>query len=107
MSSEQPVGVSERVLYGAIIFATAKLVEKGYMSSDMQAYVAAGLVTVVGGAWGWWQNRPGRLMDRAATQIPPNTTLQITTDVNASRQDKDAADDLARSAGDKVVAKVT
>lgn len=106
MASEQPIGISERVLYGAIIFATAKLVEKGYISSDMQAYVAAGLVTFVGGAWAWWQNRPARLMDRAASQIPNNSKLVITTNAAASEEDKYAAHDLARSAGDKVVARI-
>lgn len=106
MASELPIGISERVLYGAIIFATAKLVQNGYISADTQAYVAAGLVTFAGGAWAWWQGRPGRLMDRAAAQIPDSAKLVVTIDDRASAMEKDAVHDIARSAGDKVVAKV-
>lgn len=105
-NTEITVGIFERIVYGAIIAATAKLVEKGYMTSDMAAYVAGGGMAALGSVWAWWQNRPGRLLDRAAAQIPVNGKLVITVPVHASAQDKDAAHDLARSAGENVVAKV-
>jgi len=107
MANDISTGVAERVLYGAVVAATAKLVERGYMTADMQMYVAGGAITAFGGVWAWWQNRPGRLMDRAAAQMPPNAKLVITTEPGARRQEKDAAHELAASAGANVVAKVT
>lgn len=97
---------AERMVYGAIIFATAKLVDKGYMTFDMQAYVAAGAVTFIGGAYAWWKNRPAALIDRAASQLPPSATLVIATPVTASAKDKEQAHEIAASAGEKVEAKV-
>ncbi len=105
-SNDVMMGMAERVVYGAVIAGTAKMVEKGYMTTDMQLYVAGGGVAAFGALYAFWNNRPGRLMDRAAAQMPDNSKLVITTDQNASRQDKDAAHDLARSAGENVVAKV-
>jgi len=105
-SNEMSKGIGERVVYGAVVFATAKLVDKQYMTADMQAYVAAGAVTFIGGFYGWWQNRPGRLLDRAAMQVPESSKLVITTKLDAPKQDIDAAHDLAKSAGEKVTAKV-
>ena len=104
-SNEMTTGVAERVIYGAVIAVTAKLVEKGFMTADMQMYLAGGAVAALGSLWAWWQSRPGRLMDRAAAQMPPNAKLVIETKPEASRQERDAAHDLARSAGEKVVAK--
>ena len=106
MANDMSTGIAERVLYGAVIAGSAKLVEKGYMTPDMQVYVAGGAVAAFGSLWAWWRNRPGSLMDRAAAQMPPNSKLVITTTPAASAQDKDAAHDLARSAGENVVAKV-
>lgn len=105
-STDMTMGMSERIAYGAIIAATAKLVEKGYMTPDMQVYVAGGGVAALGALYAWYNNRPGRLMDRAAAQMPENSKLIITMNQDASRQQVDAAHDLARSAGEKVEAKI-
>lgn len=105
-NNEIAKGMGERVVYGVVIFATTHLVEKGYITAEMAAYVAGGAVTFVGGAYAWWNNRPGRLMDRAASQIPEASKLVIITEQDASRQDKDAAHDLAAASGPKVVAKI-
>lgn len=106
-SNDMSTGISERIAYGTIIAATAKLVEKGYMTSDMQVYVAGGGVAALGSAWAWWINRPAAIMNSAAAQMPPNAKLVITTDPVASRQEKDAVHELASSAGEKVIAKIT
>lgn len=105
-STEMTTGITERVLYGVLLGGAMKAVEKGWISADMAPYIAGGALTLIGGAWAWWLNRPGRLMDAAAAQMPPNAKLTITMPVHASAQDKDAAHDLARSAGENVVAKV-
>ncbi len=106
MASDQITGITERVIYGAIIATTAKLVEKGYLTSDMQVYIAGGGVAAIGSVWAWWNNRPARLMDRAAAQLPDNSKLVITTPVAAPAHEKDAADELANSAGATVISKV-
>ncbi len=106
-SNDIAVGITERLLYGAIIATTAKLVEKGYMTTDMQVYVAGGGVAAFGAMYAWYNNRPGRLLDRAAAAIPESAKLAITVPQDAPKQEKDAAHELSRSAGDKVIAKVT
>lgn len=106
MASDQSIGISERVLYGVLSAAALKGVSAGWWDADTAAYIAGGAVTLIGGTWAWWQNRPARLLDRAAAQIPDRSKLVITTDVSASALDKNAIHDLARSAGEKVIAKV-
>lgn len=106
MANEMTTGIAERVLYGALLAGATKLVEKGYITSDMATYIAGGGLALAGGAWAWWINRPAKLLDAAAAQIPENGKLVITMPPHASAQDKDAAHDLARSAGENVVAKV-
>lgn len=106
-STDMSTGISERIAYGAIIAATGKLVEKGYMTADMQVYVAGGGVAAFGALYAWYNNRPGRLLDRAAAQLPPSAQLVIATSPDAPRQEKDAAHELASAAGAKVVAKVS
>lgn len=106
MNRDMTTGVSERVLYGALLALAAKGVSFGWWSSDMAAYIAGGGVTLLGGVYAWWINRPGKLMDAAAAQMPKNAKLVITTQDTASWQDKEAAHQLAGSAGDNVVAKV-
>lgn len=105
-NNEMAKGVAERWIYGGIIVLTSKFVDKGYITSDMAAYIAGGGVAAVGGIYAWWKNRPGALMNRAASQIPSNATLVVAVPVTASAQDKDAAQELAASAGEKVVAKI-
>lgn len=106
-NTDMATGITERMIYGAIIAGTAKLVGNGYMTADMQMYVAGGGVAAFGSVYAWWNNRPGRLLDRAAAQLPPSAQLVIATTLDAPRQEKDAANELASAAGDKVVAKVS
>lgn len=105
-STDMTVGITERLVYGAVIAATAKMVEKGYITTDMQLYIAGGGVAAFGALYAWYNNRPGRLLDRAAAQIPSSSKLIIATTSDASRQEKDAAHELAKSASEKVEAKV-
>lgn len=102
MANDQSVGVSERVLYGAVIFATAKLVQNNYITADMQAYIAAGIVTFGGGAVAWWQNRPARIIDRAAAQLPDKTKLVIETAPDAPSKVKDIVHELVQATSEKV-----
>lgn len=106
MASDQSIGISERVLYGVLSAAALKGVSYGWWDADMAAYIAGGAVTALGGTWAWWQNRPQRLLDRAAAQIPDKAKLVVTIDANASAKEKDEVHDLAKSSGDKVIAKV-
>lgn len=66
MNKEQKAGIVERLVYAAAMAVLTKLVAKGYIDQDMAAYVAAGAVTAVGGAWAWWINRPKALVQSAA-----------------------------------------
>lgn len=102
MANDQSIGVSERVLYGAVIFSTAKLVQNNYITADMQAYIAAGVVTLGGGTWAWWNNRPARVIDRAAAQLPEKAKLVIETAPDASLEDKVIVKDLVQATSDKV-----
>lgn len=104
-STDMTVGITERLVYGAVIAATAKMVEKGYITTDMQLYIAGGGVAAFGALYAWWNNRPGRLLDRAAAQLPVNAKLVITAAPDASRLEKDEVHILARAAGEKVVSK--
>lgn len=102
MATDQSVGVFERVLYGAVIFSTAKLVQNNYITADLQAYLAAGAVTFGGGAWAWWNNRPARVIDRAAAQLPDKAKLVIETAPDASYKDKVIVEELVQATSEKV-----
>lgn len=66
MTKDQTTGILERIVYAVAMAVLTKLVAKGYIDQDMAAYLAAGVVTFVGGAWAWWINRPKALAIAAA-----------------------------------------
>lgn len=105
MGSDQTSGIAERVLYGLILGFMMKLVEKGWITSDMAPYYATGVVAFAGGAYAWWINRPGKLLDAGARQLPKNATLVITPAPDATHSEKMEVKNLADSAGPSVVAK--
>lgn len=74
MNKDQVTGVAERLIYAAAMAVLTKLVAKGYIDQDMAAYLAAGVVTLAGGAWAWWINRPQSLM-AAAVESSPGSKL--------------------------------
>ncbi len=47
MTKDQGYGIIERLLYGAILWVAMKFVAKGYIDSEMAAYIAAGGVAAV------------------------------------------------------------
>lgn len=104
MNKDQSVGIIERVIYGVILAAAMKFVAWGYLDQDMAPYIAAGGVALVGGAYGWWHNRPASVLTRAGNTLPKNAELVIATAANASPTEKAEAHALANSASDKVVA---
>lgn len=107
LSKDQSYGITERILYGVILFVAMKFVERGYMTADMAAYVAAGGVAAAGSVWAWLINRPGSLLTAAGNQLPKNSTLVITTTPAASPVEKVEARALADSASAKVEAKTS
>jgi len=96
MNRDQTTGMFERVLYGVAMGVLTKLVAKGYIDQDLAAYVAAGFVTAVGAAWGWWINRPKALVQSAAA-VPGTTVITqpalaaATTEVNIVSSDSTKA----------------
>jgi hypothetical protein len=78
-SKDVTAGVAERILYGLALGVLMKLVAAGYLDADMAPYVAGGFVTLAGGAWAWWINRPKALLQSAAAV--PGTTVVTTNDL--------------------------
>lgn len=78
-SKDQATGVAERIIYGLAMGVLMKLVAAGYLDADMAPYVAGGIVTLVGGVWAWWINRPKALLQSAASV--PGTTVVTTPDL--------------------------
>ncbi len=76
MQKDQITGIIERVIYALAMAVLTKLVAKGYIDQDMAAYMAGGAVTLFGGAWAWWINRPKALLQSAAAV--PGTTVVTT-----------------------------
>lgn len=107
LNKDQSTGISERLLYGGLLFVAMKLVALGYLEADMAPYVAAGGVALAGGAYAWWINRPGSLLSAAGNALPKNAELVITTTPGASPLEKAEVRELAASASDKVIAKTT
>jgi hypothetical protein len=107
MTKDQGTGIVERLMYGAILALAMKFVGWGWLDPDMAPYIAAGGVGLAGGAWAWWINRPGALLTAAGNQLPQSAHLAITTSPSASALEKTEVRDLANSASDKVVAKIS
>lgn len=107
MNKDQTTGVAERVLYGILMAAFAKGVERGWYDAEMAGYLTAGALTLIGGAYAWWINRPTALLNAAGNQIPAGAKLVIETKRGAPEDDKAAAAALASAANNKVVAKTT
>lgn len=107
MNKDQTTGVAERVLYAIILAGAMKLVERGWIDTDMAIYIACGGVTAIGSAWAWWINRPSALLSAAGAQLPKNAELVITTSPQASPAEKVEARNLANDSSDKVIAKTT
>lgn len=107
VSKDQTTGIAERIAYGAILAIAMKAVERGWISTDMATYIAAGGVTALGSLWAWWINRPAALLTAAGAQLPKNSELVIATTSAASPAEKQKAHALAKSASEKVVAKTT
>ncbi len=105
MTKDQGYGIIERLLYGAILWVAMKFVAKGYIDTEMAAYIAAGGVAAAGSIYAWVHNAPGSLLTRASAPLPVDAKLVITTAPGASPAVKQEARALADSAGDKVVAK--
>lgn len=78
-------GVAERLLYGGVIFLTARLVANGYLEPEMASYLAGGAVTLFGGLWAWWVNRPIAIAQSAAAL--PNTQVITTSDIANSTKE--------------------
>lgn len=74
MNKDQVTGIGERVLYGVVTYFTAQAVAKGWIDGEMASYIATGAVSLIGGAWAWWINRPTALL-RAAAQQNPDTKM--------------------------------
>jgi hypothetical protein len=79
VNKDQVTGVAERILYGLAVGLTGIGVKKGWYDTEMAAYLAGGIVTVVGSIWALWINRPTALIQSAANQ--PNTVVVTTADI--------------------------
>jgi hypothetical protein len=105
MNRVQSFGIFERLLYGAFLFLAMQGVARKWWDADTAAYIATGALALVGGVWGWWVNRPSALLTDAASQLPGNAQLVITTRPIASLAEKVAVRALANSASDRVSAR--
>ena len=75
-TKDQASGIFERVMYGVALAAAMKFVQWGWLDAESAPYVAGGIVTLIGGAWAFWINRP-KAIAQAAANIP--NTIVITT----------------------------
>lgn len=80
MNKDQVTGISERVLYGFVMAMFGLGVKKGWYDNETAAYLAGGAVTLIGGIWAWWINRPQALI-RAAAQSTPGTVVVTTPEI--------------------------
>lgn len=74
-SKDQTTGMIERVLYGIGMFIAMKLVGLGVLDADSAPWFAGGIVTLIGGAYAWWVNRPQALMVAATAANSPQTVM--------------------------------
>lgn len=62
VSGDQLTAIGEKVVYGVAMAVCMKLVAWGWITSEEAPWYAGGAVTLAGGAYGWWVNRPKNLM---------------------------------------------
>src|SRR5262245_34105934 len=104
MNKQQGSGIAERVAYGIATLIVVRFGSKLGLTTEDIAWLAGGMVTVIGGAYGWWHNRPVAVLNRAAETLPESAALVISTPAAAPIAEKSAARDLANAASDKVIA---
>ena len=97
-TSDQTYGVVERIIYGVAMFVLMKAVTKGWITGQDAPYIAGGIVTLVGGAWAWWINRPKAIVQSAAAL--PQTVVVTTPALAASTPEKN----IVSADSNKVVA---
>lgn len=107
INTGQSAGMGERFLYGLLNFFAVRAALRGWIDPAMAEYVASGGVMLIGGAYAWWINRPNKLLNAAANNLPKNAELVITTKPQASPVEKAEAHALAASSSEKVTAKTT
>lgn len=96
MNKDQVTGVAERVVYALAMAILTKLVAKGYIDQDMAAYLAAGAVTLVGGLWAYWINRPQALMNAAVNSTPGTVIVTSAAVANTTPNDNIVSDKEAQ-----------
>lgn len=77
MNKDQGTGIAERLLYGVVVYLTAIGVKKGWYDGETAAWLTSGVVSLVGGAYAWFINRPAALAASAATQAKNETVTAI------------------------------
>ena len=106
MNQAMGIGITERLVYGVVAFLIGRYGEKLGLSQADSAWLAGGLITLVGGARAWYVNRPEKILDSAAAQIPNNAKLVVQISPNSSSTDQKAVQDLGAATGPKVEAKI-
>lgn len=82
VNKDQTTGIIERIIYAAVLALAMKLVQHGYIDSDMATYIATGAVAAFGSVYAWWINRP-QAIAQAAANIP-GTTVVTTPEIAAA-----------------------
>lgn len=116
-NTARTIGISERMLNSILLGVCMQFVAWGWITGDMAPYYATGISALIFGAYGWWVNRPSKLlddaksantpsamMDAAATTVPKNAGIVITTMPAASHAEKAEVRAIADAASAKVFA---
>lgn len=105
ISKVQGVGITERLLYGAVGFLVMKFGARWGLSPDDVPWIVGGGIALVGGTRAWWVNRPTILLNDAASSAPKNSQLAIIPMAAASNVERAEMRALADASNEKVVSK--
>lgn len=106
MNQATGIGITERVIYGLVAALITRYGKYFGLSETDAPWVAGGLIMLVGGTRAWYVNRPEKLLDNAAAQLPNNATLVIQVPPQASPADKKVVEDLGAATSPKVQTKI-
>lgn len=81
-TTDQVVGVADRLLTVLVMWLLMKAVMFGWISESDATSLGPIIVAFLAGLWGWWNNRPKAILVAAARL--PDTKVVTTPDLAAS-----------------------